>query len=207
LRGAVLPFLADDPDDFVPRRSPRTTDSPAKRFAGLTPVIRRYSIRPEMWRERVCRLGVRGICRRCGMLPRAETVVFFVVPTATFRLLFVLVLLAHDRRRVVHVAVTEHPTAAWTVQQFRDAFPWDEAPRYLLRDRNHAFDHVNTIGIQEVLTAPSSPWQNASVERLIGSIRRECLDHIIIANERGLRRVLNASVEYLLQISDSPVAR
>jgi hypothetical protein len=69
---------------------------------------------------------------------------FFVVPTATCRLLFVLVLLAHDRRRVVHFAVTEHPTAAWTAQQFRDAFPWDELPRYLLRDRDHAFDHVLT---------------------------------------------------------------
>jgi putative transposase len=82
---------------------------------------------------------------------------FFVVPTATCRLLFVLVLLAHDRRRVVHMAVTEHPTAAWTVQQFRDAFPWDELPRYVLRDRDHAFDHLKTIGTQEVLTAPGSP--------------------------------------------------
>ena len=94
---------------------------------------------------------------------------FFVVPTATCRLLFVLVLLAHDRRRVVHVAVTEHPTAAWTAQQFRDAFPWDELPRYLLRDRDHAFDHVKTIGIQEVLTAPAprgrTPMSNASSDR------------------------------------------
>ena len=95
---------------------------------------------------------------------------FFVVPTATCRLLFVLVLLAHDRRRVVHIAVTEHPTAAWTAQQFRDAFPWDELPRYVLRDRDHAFDHVKTIGIQEVLTSPGSPWQNAYVERFIGSV-------------------------------------
>jgi hypothetical protein len=80
---------------------------------------------------------------------------FFVVPTATCRLLFVRVLLAHDRRRVVHIAVTERPTAAWTVQQFRDAFPWDQLPRYVLRDRDHAFDHLNTIGTQEVLTALS----------------------------------------------------
>jgi hypothetical protein len=86
---------------------------------------------------------------------------FFVVPTATCRLLFVLVLLAHDRRRVVHVAVTEHPTAAWTVQQFRNAFPWDELPPYLLRDRDHSFEPVKTIGIQEVLTAPGSPWPRA----------------------------------------------
>ena len=121
---------------------------------------------------------------------------FFVVPTATCRLLFVLVLLAHDRRRVVHVAVTEHPTAAWTEQQFRDAFPWDEVPRYLLRDRDHAFDGVNTIGIQEVLTAPGSPWQNAYVERFIGSVRRECLDHVIVLTAAGLHRVLNEYVAY-----------
>ena len=98
---------------------------------------------------------------------------FFVVPTATYRLLFVLVLLAHDRRRIRHVAVTAHPTAAWTAQQLREAFPWDEAPRYLLHDRDHAFDGLGTtakaMGIEEVLTAPRSPWQNAFVERFIGS--------------------------------------
>ena len=139
---------------------------------------------------------------------------FFVVPTATCRLLFVLVLLAHDRRRVVHVAVTEHPTAAWTAQQFRDAFPWDELPRYLLRDRDHAFDHVKTIGMQEVLTAPGSPWQNAYVERFIGSVRRECLDHVIVLTAAGLRRVLHEYVAYysrtrthLALNKDAPVPR
>jgi putative transposase len=120
---------------------------------------------------------------------------FFVVPTATCRRLFVLVL-AHDRRRIVHLAVTDHPTAAWTVQQFRDAFPWDELPRYLLRDRDHAFDHVQTIGIQEVRTAAGSPWQNAYVERFIGSVRRECLDHVIVLTAAGLRRVLKEYVAY-----------
>ena len=119
---------------------------------------------------------------------------FFVVPTATCRLLFVLVLLAHDRRRIVRLAITEHPTAAWTTQQFRDAFPCDEVPRYLLRDRDHAFDHLKTIGIQEVLTAPGSPWQNASVERFIGSVRRECLDHVIVLSAAGLRRILEKYV-------------
>ena len=121
---------------------------------------------------------------------------FFVVPTATCRLLFVLVLLAHDRRRIVRIAITEHPTAAWIVQQFRDAFPWDELPRYLLRDRDHAFDHVKIIGIQEVLTAPGSPWQNAYVERFIGSVRRECLDHVIVLSAAGLRRILNEYISY-----------
>ena len=123
---------------------------------------------------------------------------FFVVPSATCRLLFVLIVLAHDRRRIVHVAVTNHPTAAWTAQQLRDAFPWDQAPRFLLHDRDHAFDGVTAtaIGMDEVLTAPRSPWQNAYVERFIGSVRRECLDHVIILNAIGLRRILHAYVEY-----------
>jgi putative transposase len=122
---------------------------------------------------------------------------FFVVPTATWRLLFVLVLLTHERRRVVHVAVTDHPTAAWTAQQLREAFPWDDAPRYLVHDRDTAFaawaTTASAIGIEEVITAAHSPWQNAYAERLIGSIRRECLDHVIVANARGLRRVLPTS--------------
>ena len=143
---------------------------------------------------------------------------FFVVPTATGRLLFVLVLLAHERRRVMHVAVTDHPTAAWTAQQLREAFPWDEAPRYLLRDRDYAFKAwANTstaMDIHEILTAPRSPWQNAYVERFIGSVRRECLYHVIVCTESGLRRVLNAYVEYYLRSrthlaldKDAPVSR
>jgi putative transposase len=143
---------------------------------------------------------------------------FFVVPTATGRLLFVLVLLAHERRRVMHVAVTDHPTAAWTAQQLREAFPWDEAPRYLLRDRDHAFkawaNTATAMDIHEILTAPRSPWQNAYVERFIGSVRRECPDHVIVCTESGLRHVLNAYVEYYLRSrthlaldKDAPVSR
>jgi putative transposase len=125
---------------------------------------------------------------------------FFVVPTVTCRLLFVLVMLAHDRRRIVHVAVTAHPTAAWTSQRLREAFPWDEAPRYLIRDRDHAFDGLgetaNAMGISEVLTAPHAPWQNAFVERFIGSARRECLDHVIVFNETGLQRLMSVYCTY-----------
>ena len=121
---------------------------------------------------------------------------FFVVPTATYRLLFVLVLLAHDRRRIVHVAVTDHPSAAWTAQQLREAFPWDQAPRYLLRDRDHAFAGVKALGVQEVLTAPRAPWQNAYVERFIGSARRECLDHVVVLTAASLRRILKEYVGY-----------
>ncbi len=97
---------------------------------------------------------------------------FFVVPTVTYRLLFVLVLLAPERRRIVHLAVTTHPTAAWTAQQLREACPWNSTPRDLIRDRDHAFDGLGItakgMGIREVLTAPGSPWQNAYVERSSG---------------------------------------
>jgi putative transposase len=133
---------------------------------------------------------------------------FFVARTATCRLLFVLVILAHARRRIVHIAVTDHPTAAWTAQQLREAFPWDEAPKYLIHDRDTAFHAWATtapaIGINEVITAVRSPWQNAYAERLIGSIRRECLDHIVVGNERGLRRVLHAYVTYYNRVSYCP---
>jgi len=92
---------------------------------------------------------------------------FFVVPTATCRLLFVLVILAHERRRVVHIGITDHPTAAWTAQQLREAFPWDDAPRYLVRDRDSAFHAwattTQTMDIHELVTAAHSPWQNAYV--------------------------------------------
>jgi putative transposase len=125
---------------------------------------------------------------------------FFVVPTATCRLLFVLVILAHDRRRVVHTAVTAHPTAAWTAQQFREAFPWGQAPRYLIRDRDLAFQAVaataGAMGIEEVLTAPRSPWQNAYAERFIGSLRRECLDHVVVLTAAGLRKILKSYLAY-----------
>src|SRR6202161_4755440 len=125
----------------------------------------------------------------------------FVVASASFRLLYVVVILAHDRRRIIHTAVTEHPPAAWLSRQVTEAFPWDTAPRYLLRDRDASYDQhfrsrVEAMGIAEVVTAPRSPWQNAYVERVTGSIRRECLDHIVIFNERHLRRVLSSYVDY-----------
>src|SRR2546425_919881 len=120
---------------------------------------------------------------------------FFTVPTARLRVLFVLVVLAHHRRRVVHFNVTEHPTAHWTAQQIVDAFPDASAPSYLLRDRDQVYGEqfrhrVKGMRIEEVLTAPHSPWQNPFAERLIGSIRRECLDHVLILGERHLRRTL-----------------
>jgi transposase InsO family protein len=126
---------------------------------------------------------------------------FFTVPTVTGRVLFVLVLLSHQRRRIVHLRITEHPTAAWTAQQVIEAFPNDTAPRWLLRDRDAIYGElfrrrVAGMGIGEGVTSPSSPWQNPYVERLIGSMRRECLDHVIVFNETHLRRTLSGYIAY-----------
>jgi len=117
---------------------------------------------------------------------------FFTIPTIRFQVLYVFLVLAHDRRRVVHFNVTVHPTAEWTAQQLREAFPFDQIPRYLLRDRDKIFgdtfpEQVKDMNIEEVLSAPRSPWQRAYVERVIGSIRRECLDHVIVFGEASLR--------------------
>jgi putative transposase len=122
---------------------------------------------------------------------------FLVVPAVSFKVLFVLVVLAHHRRRVLYFNVMEHPTARWTGQQIVEAFPWDTAPKYLLRDRDAVYGsqfqmRVKSLGIEEVLTAPRSPWQNAFVECVIGSIRRDCLDHVIVLNERHLKRILTS---------------
>lgn len=110
----------------------------------------------------------------------------FVVPTVTFRLLFVLVILAHDRRRIIHAHVTAHPTAGWIAQQLRNAFPADQAPRYLVHDLD-GFAELATTAAGMHVEAVRSPWQNAHVERLIESIRRECLGHVVVVNEVGLR--------------------
>jgi transposase InsO family protein len=126
---------------------------------------------------------------------------FFTVPTIRFQVLYAFLVLAHDRRRILHFGVTAHPTAEWTAQQLREAFPWDTAPLYLLRDRDRIFGddftrQVKDMGIREVLAEPRSPWQRAYVERVIGSIRRECLDHVIIVSEASLHRILNLYLDY-----------
>jgi putative transposase len=134
-------------------------------------------------------------------LAQCASLDFFTVPTATFRVLFVLVILSHNRRRIVHLNVTEHPTAAWTRQQIREAFPDHTAPAYVIRDRDGAYGPdfgrlLQSFGTEEVVIAPRSPWQNPFVERLIGTLRRECLDHVIVWNERSLRRTLRRFVDY-----------
>jgi len=125
----------------------------------------------------------------------------FTVPTIRFQVLYVFLVLAQDRRRIVHFNVTAHPTAEWTAQQLREAFPLDQIPRYLVRDRDRIFGaeftkQVRDMGIKPVLSAPRSPWQRAYVERLIGTLRRECLDHVIVFNEAALRRILGGYLDY-----------
>jgi putative transposase len=126
---------------------------------------------------------------------------FFTVPTVMFRVLYVFLVLRHDCRRVAHYNVTTHPTAQWAAQQIVEAFPFEEVPRFLLRDRDGIYgrdfrDRVEHMGIEEVLIAFRSPWQSPYVERLIGSIRRECLDHVIVLSEEHLRRTLAEYFEY-----------
>ena len=129
----------------------------------------------------------------------------FVVRTISFNLLYGLVILRHARRRLVSISVTNDPTAQWIAGQVTDAFPWDEGPRHLLRDRDGAFGpaytrRIRAIGIRDHPTAPRSPWQNGHVERLIGSIRREALDHLIVFDEAQLRRVLKNYAAYYNQV-------
>jgi putative transposase len=126
---------------------------------------------------------------------------FFTVPTIRFGVLYVFLVLAHDRRKVVHFNVTANPTAEWTARQITEAFPESTAPRYMIRDRDGIYGdifrgRVKSMGIEEVLIAPHSPWQNPYVERMIGSIRRELLDHIIVLDERHLRRLLREYLGY-----------
>src|SRR5881409_1873956 len=125
----------------------------------------------------------------------------FTVPTATFRVLFVLVILTHSRRRLVHCNVTEHPTADWTGRQLIEACGLEEAPRHLIRDRDQVYGErfsrqAKTLDIREAVIAPRSPCQNAYVERVIGSIRRECLDHVVVIGERHLLGILSKYLDY-----------
>ena len=126
---------------------------------------------------------------------------FLTAPTATFRVLFVFLILAHGRRRVLHFNITEAPTAGWTAQRVVEAFPFTTPPRYLLRDRDGIYGadfvrRVEGLGMEQKLIAPRSPWQNPVVGRLICSIRRECLDRIIVFNEEHLRRILTDYLSY-----------
>ena len=133
----------------------------------------------------------------------------FVVPTIGFDLLYAFVIVRLDRRDLVWINVTAHPTAEWVARQITEAFPWDEAPHYLIRDHDRIYGSVVTrrlraMGIRDKPTAPASPWQNGFAERLIGSIRRECLDHIIVLGEAHLRRILKSYADYYNRASEHP---
>ena len=187
-----------------------------RRMARENPTWGRQRIRAELalLGYRVAELTVAKYMRRTSPRPsptwrtfltaHARAIVaidFFVVPTITFHLLFVFVVLRHDRRELLHLNVTDHPTAVWTARQLVEAFPDDTAPTYLLRDRDGVYGdefvrQVQTMGIREVLIAPRAPWQNPFAERVIGSIRRECLNHFLILNDAHLRRLLRAYLAY-----------
>jgi transposase InsO family protein len=158
-------------------------------------MVRRRGTPSQNWRSFLCN-HAEGIA----------AIDMFVVASASLRLLYVMIILTRDRRKIMRAAVTEHPTAAWLSRQVTEAFPWDTAPRYLLRDRDASYgpdfrNRIEAMGITEVITALRSPWQNAYVERVIGSIRRECLNHLVIFNERHLRRVMSSYVDYYQRTS------
>ena len=143
----------------------------------------------------------------------------FVVPTIGFRMLYGFVIIRLDRRDLVWINVTRNPTAEWVARQITEAFPWDSAPGYIIRDRDRIYGAVVTrrlraMGIRDKPTAPAPPWQNGFAERLIGSIRRECLDHVIVLGEAHLRRILknyaayyNGTRTHLSLNKDAPIAR
>jgi transposase InsO family protein len=151
--------------------------------------------------------------------PDVAAMDLFVVPTIGFDLLYAFVIIRIDRRALVWINVTAHPTAEWVARQITEAFPWNEAPRYMIRDRDCIYGAVVTrrlraMGIRDKPIAPASPWQNGFVERLIGSIRRECVDHIIVLDEAHLRQVLKSYARYynearthLALDKDAPVSR
>ena len=151
--------------------------------------------------------------------PEIAAIDLFVVPTIGFKLLYALVILRLDRRLLVCTGATTNPTAEWIACQVGEAFPWDTAPRYLIRDNDGAFGEVfrrrlRAIGIRDRQIAPRSPWQNGYVERLIGSVRRECLDHVLVLGERHLRHALcayatyyNDSRSHLALAKDAPSGR
>src|SRR5512144_3018860 len=151
--------------------------------------------------------------------PEIAAMDLFVVPTIGFDLLYAFIIIRLDRRDLVWINVTTHPTAEWIARQITEAFPWNEAPLYLIRDRDRIYGTIVTsrlraMGIRDKPIAPASPWQNSFVERLIGSIRRECLDHLVVLSEAHLRRILQAYARYYNKIrthrsldKDAPISR
>ena len=155
----------------------------------------------------------------CNHVPEVAAMDLFVVPTIGFDLLYAFIIIRLDRRDLVWINVTTNPTAEWIARQITEAFPWNEAPRYLIRDRDRIYGTIVTrrlhaMGIRDKPIAPASPWRNGFAERLIGSIRRECLDHLVVLSEAHLRRILQAYARYYNKIrthrsldKDAPISR
>ena len=151
--------------------------------------------------------------------PHIAAMDLFVVPTIGFDLLYAFVIVTLERRELVWINVTAHPTAEWVARQITEAFPWDGAPGYIIRDCDRIYGSVVTrrlraMGIRDKPAAPASPWQNEYAERLIGSIRRECVDHIIVLGEAHLRQILRSYADYYNRVrthrsldKDAPVRR
>jgi len=212
--------------------------------ADLRALIRRMSVENPLWgapriHGQLLKLGfavaqssvAKYMVKRCGPpsqgwrtflrnhAPDIAAIDLFVVPTIGFDLLYALVIVRLDRRQLVWINVTQHPTAEWIARQLTEAFPGDEAPRYLMRDRDRiygdvALRRIRVMGIRDKPIAPASPWQNGFVERLIGSIRRECVDHFVVLGEAHLRRILQSYAHYYNDIrthrsldKDAPVSR
>ena len=175
--------------------------------------VARYMVR----RRRPPSQGWRTFLRNHA--PEIAAMDLFVVPTIGFNLLYAFVIVRLDRRELVWINVTTNPTAEWVARQITEAFPWSEAPRYLIRDRDGIYGAIVTrrlraMGIRDKPIAPASPWQNGYAERLIGSIRRECLDHVIVLGEAHLRRILRSYAHYYNDIrthwslnKDAPISR
>jgi transposase InsO family protein len=155
----------------------------------------------------------------CNHTDAIASIDMFVVPTVSFRLLYGLVILRHSRRQLLWLGVTAHPNAEWIARQLTEACGWNEAPRYLIRDRDGAYGEtfirrLEAMGIRDRPSSARSPWQNGHAERLIGSIRRDCLDHVVVFGERHLRHLLNAYQRYYNEVrthlslqKDAPIAR
>jgi transposase InsO family protein len=192
--GETVPSLAN----FVRHvRSLGIRDHPTSpRSPWQNAYVERLRALPSTWSSAVA-LQVRDGARFSNHAPDIAAMDLFVVPTIGFGLLYALLIVRLDRRQLVWINVTRHPTAEWIARQLTEAFPWDEAPRYLIRDRDRSYGDVATrriraMGIRDKPIAPASPWQNGFAERLIGSIRRECVDHLVVWGEGHLRRILRA---------------
>src|SRR6266700_3399825 len=202
--------------------------------ADLRALIRRMSVDNPLWgapriHGELLKLGfevaqssvAKYMVKRCGPpsqgwrsflrnhTPDIAAMDLFVVPTIGFDLLYAIVIVRLVRRALVWINVTTHPTADWVARQITEAFPWDGAPRYMIRDRDRIYGAIATrrlraMGIRDKPVAPASPWQNGVVERLIGSIRRECLDHVVIRSEAHLRRILKSYADYYNRASQHP---